>query len=193
MLRLKKNMRRWILAHLRDGIISSADLLYAFLKSGYGASMWKIEREFSSLQRQRLTSRASEAPKQRYYNIIYKLKKDRLLAESKIGGRKFFALTGTGKNRLKEAENRPRRALPLINYESKKSNTYTIIIFDIPEVDKWKRQWLRTSLKYIGMSLLQKSVWMGKIKVPRNFLADLEELEIVQYVQLFEVTKMGSL
>ncbi len=41
--------------------------------------------------------------------------------------------------------------------------------------------------------MAQKSVWIGKTKVPQKFLNDLDDLDISDYVEIFTVNKSGSL
>src|SRR3990167_838001 len=73
------------------------------------------------------------------------------------------------------------------------NNRLIIVIFDIPERERRKRAWLRLALKNIGLKLIQRSVWMGKVKIPKEFLDDIRELHLVNFVEIFEITKSGSL
>jgi len=41
--------------------------------------------------------------------------------------------------------------------------------------------------------MIHQSVWVGKIKIPRQFILDLEEINILGYIEIFEISKMGSL
>ena len=49
------------------------------------------------------------------------------------------------------------------------------------------------ALKNIGLRLIQQSVWMGKVKIPKEFLDDIRELHLANFVEIFEITKSGSL
>ena len=66
-------------------------------------------------------------------------------------------------------------------------------MFDIPEKEKWKRVWLREVLGLCGFKMLQRSVWAGKNKIPEEFLADLRNFNMLEYVHIFEVSKKGTL
>ena len=68
-----------------------------------------------------------------------------------------------------------------------------VIIFDIPEIEKYKRDLLRDALKKIGLRMLQKSVWIGKYDIPKELIDYLRRLQIIEYVQIFEVSRAGSL
>lgn len=61
-----------------------------------------------------------------------------------------------------------------------------IIAFDIPEVDKRKRHWLRTELVNHGFHMLQKSVWFGSAPLPVQFIESLQKLELLQHMKFFE-------
>ena len=41
--------------------------------------------------------------------------------------------------------------------------------------------------------MIHKSVWIGKEKIPQELIIDLEELKILNFVEIFEVTKQGTL
>jgi DNA-binding transcriptional regulator PaaX len=72
------------------------------------------------------------------------------------------------------------------NRKSNKEKTM-IIIFDIPEKQQRKRQWLRIELRNLGFNLLQKSVWFGPALLPRTFIRSLHELNLLPYLKFFTV------
>ena len=41
--------------------------------------------------------------------------------------------------------------------------------------------------------MIQKSVWIGKVKIPKEFLDDLFKLRLIDYIEIFEISKAGSL
>lgn len=68
-----------------------------------------------------------------------------------------------------------------------------IFAYDIPEREKQKRAWLREVLRLLGFRMLQKSLWIGKSKIPEGFLQDLRKKEIMDHVHIFEISKTGTL
>ena len=64
-----------------------------------------------------------------------------------------------------------------------------IIMFDIPEAERRKRDWLRKSLTALGFSVLQKSVWTGPAPLPKKFLKDLSDFGIISYVKFFRAAE----
>lgn len=179
--------------------IVSADLIVAFLDSGYGASVGKIEYEFGKLRRERAheedKKRTLKRQHQRFYNMLYRLRQDGLVEKNIKNGQSSFRLTRKGKQRLAVLRKNSAVALPDYNYckNSAKDGKFTIIVFDIPENERRKRTWLRSALKNLGFELIQKSVWIGRVKMSEEFLDDLKNLNLVEYVEIFEISKTGSL
>lgn len=93
--------------------------------------------------------------------------------------------------RLEKLKNRFN--LPHRNYKKEGDNGFNIIIFDIPEKERFKRDWIRQNLTPLGFNMLQKSVWIGRSKLPREFLKDLSNLNLVKYVHIFKIAKTGTI
>lgn len=64
--------------------------------------------------------------------------------------------------------------------------SYLMIIFDIPESERNKRQKLRLLLRELKFKQVQKSVWITRYDC-RNYLKmEVEALQIKEYVEIFE-------
>lgn len=127
--------------------------------------------------------------KQRIHERLSQLKKDGLIFEQDSKNRKILRLTSKGIEKLSLMKILP--GVPL--YECQKSDQFVIVAFDVPEKERWKRGWLRSALKNMGLRFLQQSLWIGKIKLPTNFLDDLEKLRLSNCVEIFAVTKTGTI
>lgn len=186
-----------ILEFIGDLVVGTGDLLAAFLSAGYGASYSKIEYELSKKQKERdkksLQKEIRREVKQKYYNLIYKLKKSGLIEEKTKKEGKFFGLTKKGRNKLLQLRKRNKEKLPETIYLREDSDKFVIVIFDIPETERRKRSWLRAALGSLGFKMVQKSVWVGKVKIPKGFLDDLFQLKLIDFVEIFEISKTGSL
>jgi len=188
-----------VLETIGDLTVSMADLLIVFVSAGYGASYSKLQYELSKRQMERerksLEKGIQKETKQKYYNLIYKLKTSGLIAEKKKDNKKLFILTKKGKKKLFSLREKNQKRLPDISYLRLKeeSNKLVIVIFDIPEQERRKRGWLRAALKNLGLKMVQKSVWIGKVKIPKEFLDDLFKLRLIDYIEIFEISKTGSL
>lgn len=68
-----------------------------------------------------------------------------------------------------------------------------IFIFDIPELHKDDRDWIRAELISSGFIMLQKSVWIGKRPLSEHFLRALSDRGLFEYIHIFEIKESGTL
>ena len=61
-----------------------------------------------------------------------------------------------------------------------------MVIFDIPELEKRKRQWFRTLLRELKFEQVQKSVWMSEYNCFEVLSAGIIEQRLETYVRVFE-------
>ncbi len=187
-----------ILENLKNLAVEVGDLLAVLLASGYGVSYSKLEYELSKRQRQRnsksvATEKEFRKSRIKYQKLIYSLKRDNLIKEINKNKKKTFLLTRKGKNKLQLLKERRKKKLPSGFYHKEIGDKFVIIIFDIPEKERRKRDWLREVLKNLGLRMIQKSVWVGKVKIPKPFIDDLHKLKMIDFVEIFEIGKKGSL
>ncbi len=177
-----------VLEKLSEGAMVSAAIFIGIMKSGYGASYSKMQRNVDkALEEMQKTEGKSEfqRKKHNFQLILSKLKREGLVQKKE----NKWLITNTGKEKLSKLLKR----LPRRKYKKEVDPTIKIIIFDIPEKEQRKRAWLRRKLVELGFKILQKSVWMGKVKLPEEFIDDLKELNIFQYIDILAVTKTGSI
>ena len=188
-----------VLEYVGDAAVGMLDLTAAFLSAGYGASASKILHEFDKKDRERSQKCVDhleiKRQKQRFSTILCRLKNDGLIEEKADDSKSYIKLTTKGKRHFEALKKRRLEALPDTFYDkhNPKDGKFMIVAFDIPERERRKRVWLRSALKNIGFNLIQKSVWAGKVKIPQQFLDDLKDLRLVEYVEIFEISKTGSL
>jgi hypothetical protein len=41
--------------------------------------------------------------------------------------------------------------------------------------------------------MVQQSFWIGKTKIPQEFIKDLKKMNLIDYVEFFQAEKLGSL
>ena len=124
--------------------------------------------------------------------IISRLKKDGLIKASDDKQRKgLWRITQLGKKKLAKLN----QSLGIFTkkYTAQPTNTLIIITFDIPEKLAGLRKWLRFCLLDMGFTKLQKSVWQGKVKIPEDFIEDINKFKLGEHIHIFEVTKYGTL
>ena len=75
----------------------------------------------------------------------------------------------------------------------KNAKTIHLIIFDIPEKERRRRNWLRQKLKEMDYGMMQRSVWWGRRAVPFEFISDLKKYRMLDHVHIMKVYKQGSI
>lgn len=161
------------------------DLFMTIMEAGYGASRRGLDKKLEEVRTRRESFFSEPAKKRNFYNILQKLKNDGLIRRSKEG----WIATSLGKEKLRFLKAR----FGYKAYPVEKEEELTIIIFDIPERYKSKREWLRRALSEMGFKMVQKSVWSGKVGIPKEFLRDLKELDLLDCIDIFRATRFGSL
>ncbi len=63
-----------------------------------------------------------------------------------------------------------------------------IISFDIPEIYRRKRDWLRIELVSLGFGALHKSVWFGPAPLPKEFIEALNDMKIIKHIKFFRAS-----
>ncbi|MDO8470318.1 MAG: hypothetical protein Q7S84_04920 [bacterium] len=157
---------------------------------GYRRALAKAEREFEERSRER---RARLESRLRYQQTISRLVRGGLV--ERVGNRKNarFRLSLRGIREFKKRAEHPQPPDPRI-YPSEPARTaITIVSYDIPERDRWKRTWIRSVLVSLGYRMVHQSVWVGTRKLPDRFLKDARELGILHCMEIFEVSKTGTL
>lgn len=175
---------------------TTADFIEAFLSST--KSDYRPLRNFYLKRHKTLAEKIREShqsellkqrEKQRIYSLISQLKKDGLISSEKDR----WKITLQGLRKKEYLQKQLAGIIPIKHYPIQESKEVVIVSFDIPETEKRKRNWLRESLKNVGCQMLHKSVWMGKIKIPEEFINDLRKYRLVPFIHMFAVTKTGTL
>ncbi|MEK9184014.1 MAG: hypothetical protein AAB890_02995 [Patescibacteria group bacterium] len=79
----------------------------------------------------------------------------------------------------------------IVKKENKRADI--IIVFDVPETERKKRNYLRFKLISLGFKPLQKSVWMGNGPLSEEFLDELRNLNLLNYIHIFSINKYGTI
>ncbi len=157
---------------------------------------WKSSEEINNFKRKKQYEYEKEEirEKQRFSNLISYLKRQGLVERSIKENNKFWALTSLGLAKFKKikAKNKNNKR-PLKCPGAIEKDDLKVVVFDIPEDEKYKRKWLRESLKNLNFTMLQKSVWIGKSKLPEEFILGLREFKLTPYVHIFLVKDKGTM
>lgn len=178
-----------ILNALREGVINTADLTAVILESGYGASYKKLSKNLEKRKLNREQQIAKTAELQIIYNTLYRLKRSGLIESSDTN----LSLTIKGNIRLKKFEGRSGFEERKSRYTGEASKELIIFGFDIPEVERHKRDWLRVVLSNLDFRMLQRSVWIGNVKLPEALVNDLKRFRMLRYIEVLAVSKTGTI
>lgn len=187
-----------ILEAIEKGFNETSDFIddmVVAMTSPYGASVHSVEYRINKNRYVREIRKASQIHKrlqrQRVHEFISRLKKDGIVTQDKWRG--IPKLTRQGFEILKKIQARHVNSLPLTRYSVIKDDFLKIVAFDVPESDRKKRNWIRNVLLNLGFKMVQKSVFVGKTKLPDEFTQDLIKLDLVDCIEIFIVSKHGTL
>lgn len=113
---------------------------------------------------------ASQKDKKKIYNIFYRLKQEGYINVSNVNGQIYISLTKEGKKKAGKYQIDDLK----IEKPEKWDKRWRILIFDIKNDEKIKREALRGKIKELGLYQLQKSVWV----CPYNFQKEMNLLRL---------------
>lgn len=176
-----------VLTTLGNGAFYTLDLLDEFFnyQKSYRRARQRLYDDGGYSQKSKLPQ--TNAKFQAFYSLLTRLKNEGLIEKSKNKQGTLWRATVAGLEKLtllKEKE---------MLYNTESDDKSKIIAFDVPEREKMKRHWLREALRIMNFRMLQKSLWIGKNKIPEAFLEDLRRKNILSYVHIFEVSRAGTI
>ena len=171
----KKSIPRIILEKLAE---LGEGTLDAFFPPNYAhTAMW---RPLLGLNRKRKIKRGTIS------TILWRLKQQGLV--ERAGARKIarWRLTPQGKDYLN-----PQKAPQL--KKSLSDGITRLVIFDIPERERRKRDVIRAELIGCDFKQFQKSVWIGHCPLPEDFINLLDTLNLAGKVHIFSIRDHGTI
>ena len=177
------SLTKTILAHLAE----NGSLLIDILIPRHPAS--RLARALIGLDNRRYSS--VKTAKHTVSTLLCRLRKDGLVASTGSKRNTEWTITGKGKKHLQAI---PSPSLTATDYElPPKDNIIRLVSFDIPEKQRKKRDWLRTTLLACEYSILHKSVFIGKRPLPDEVVGEMRALDLMSYVHIVGVDKNGTL
>ncbi|OGY61043.1 MAG: hypothetical protein A3I33_01330 [Candidatus Colwellbacteria bacterium RIFCSPLOWO2_02_FULL_45_11] len=114
---------------------------------------------------------------------LYGLKKRRMIKIRKIGDKTIIELTEKGKRRKLKYDVEHIK----IPKQDKWDGKWRMIMFDIPESEKFAREALREKLKNLGFAQFQKSIWIYPYPCENEIDFVTEFFSIAKHVNLITV------
>ena len=189
-----------ILSALEEGKDGMVDLLDNYLFDGIDRGLRRADEPKKELDEwEESEKREKEEQRQmsrRFYALVSYLERDGLVRKTMVSQSVFIKITAKGKDKLENLKTSIEKALPSPKYGNSpvsENKGVTIFTFDIPEKERNKRDWLRCALRSIGFEMIHKSVWTGKDGIPKDFLEDIKNLKLGDYIEIFQITRAGSL
>lgn len=185
-----------VLEHLQGFAEEGCDIIETMF-SGYHGSYRKMWRSIKHGPKRFDKSWAEwYRDRKRFYTLLNALKRGGLVEKKKGGSRRSrWVITEKGSNHLSRIQAQKGDPLSLRHTKYARSSrpALILVVFDIPEREKRKRRWLRESLKNLGFSFLQRSVWLGKTALPSEFIHDLRRLKLIDCVHILAIGKTGTI
>lgn len=118
---------------------------------------------------------------------VHRLKKKNLIYAERRGSKLVFELTEEGEKEVEKIQSRLKNTKPK-NWDGK----WRIIIFDVPEKLRGKRDLLRRELVGFGFRRLQESVWAYPYPLPQEFRDLWKDADIFKYCVILEADKIEN-
>lgn len=141
----------------------------------------------------RCRHRFDSAQKVSISGILSRLRREGLVARDGARKTSVWRITGKGTRYLRVLSVAV-DPLPKSDYiVPKKDGKLRIVVFDIPERERRKRNWLRTQLVACDFEPLQKSVWTGTRPLPEKLIEEIDALDLGAYVHIMSIGEKGTL
>jgi phenylacetic acid degradation operon negative regulatory protein len=119
---------------------------------------------------------------------LSRLRREGLVEKFGIQAQKsYWQLTEKGKKKLEEKSQE--KTFPRLQ----KDSILRLVIFDIPERERNKRNNIRAALVGCQFRQLQKSVWIGQYPLPEDFISLIDNLNLAPNIHIFSVREGGTL
>ena len=117
-------------------------------------------------------------------STLSRLRRQGLVARRGKRGTYSWTLTKRGAQRMRSDQ---------INTIPPSDGITRLVIFDIPEKERRKRDVIRAELIACNFRSLQKSVWIGENPLPDDFIALVDELKLRGRLHIFSIREAGTI
>jgi len=128
-----------------------------------------------------------KANPQTVVSLLSRLRRQGLVERRGSKGSSLWSLTDRGKEWLEKNKKSVISAVPA------EDGIIRLVIFDVPERERRKRDSIRAELIGFNFRQLQKSVWIGHSPLPVSFIELIDELNLKNSVHIFSVREAGTL
>lgn len=114
---------------------------------------------------------------------LSRLKRKRLVNTRGPKKKTVWLITTRGRNHFQKIIAAASRTLPPDDGKMR------LVVFDVPEEERKKRDWLRKRLLSCEYEPLQKSVWVGTRPLPAELMEELKDNHLTSYVYIIGLEK----
>lgn len=75
-------------------------------------------------------------------------------------------------------------------YKKRKDGKWIMVIFDIPEKIKNKRDFFRRKLQFLGFKMLQKSIWVCPFDVLKDINNFIDKFLLESHIKIFLIEEI---
>lgn len=118
---------------------------------------------------------------------LYRLKNKKLIYCERQNNKIIYALTEEGEKAAENIKSKLEKMKP-----KKWDGKWRVIVFDVPEKLRGKRDILRKELNNFGFMQLQRSVWAYPFPLPQEFKDLWERTGIFKHCVIFEADKLEN-
>lgn len=116
--------------------------------------------------------------------LLNRFKRDGLVVKKGSGKGSIWSLSSPQRKRLQIHRNQIQPA--------PSDDIPRLVMYDIPETERKKRDWLRYELVACDYKQLQKSVWLGYRPLPHEFMDSLKDLKLMDKVHIVSIHRQGT-
>lgn len=129
----------------------------------------------------------AHAHRRSLYNSLKRLEQRRLVGVERRGRREEWRLTSEGKKLARRLKMKLEQA-----GAQRWDKKWRLVVFDIPERIRDRRNFLRNELAALGLRQLQKSVWVTPYPLPEEFSEVVSELELGKHFRVVVAERISD-
>ncbi|MBI3442462.1 MAG: hypothetical protein HY007_01740 [Candidatus Sungbacteria bacterium] len=119
-------------------------------------------------------------------SVLWRLQMQGLVERSGSARKSSWRLTPEGKSLYAGQKEREQE-------RREKDGITRLVIFDIPERERRKRDVVRAELIECNFRQLQKSVWIGECPLPKSFIALVDDFNLGGKLHIFSIRERGTI
>ena len=193
---MQKSLTFMALSTISNADVELATLFKTLLTNGYGAALipdaytgHRVKDRRSPATQELLRFRETQ---KRCRALLNKLERKGFIHQEQKRRKIFIHLTQKGTAHLiKISEKQTIKETPLSTRT--KGTHWTIVIFDIPEEKRSKRNWIRRILHTMGFAMLQRSVWASQAILPKAFMDKIAIQGLAPHIKILEITNKKNM